>query len=95
MSTAFNGTVFSVAAHSSISLEVAFNGNTTSGGDNMGPLVVAPLPTRLNQSVNVSTSSIKFLRRDSNGLTSRCIYLYTVTNRNSFNVSFVTDFFFD
>lgn len=95
MSTAFNGTVFSVAAHSSISLEVAFNGNTTSGGDLVGPMAVAPQPTRLNQSVNVSTTSVKFLRRNSNGLTSQCIYLYTVTNRNAFHVSFVTEFFFD
>lgn len=95
MSTAFSSTQFSVAPHGKISLIAAFNGSTNSGGDNMGPVVAAPMPTKLNQAVNVTTTSIKFVKRDSNGLSSRTVYLFTVTNPNSFHVSFIVSYFFD
>ena len=95
MSKAFSSTQFSVGAHGKVSLVAAFNGNTSSGGDNMGPVVVLPMPTKLNQAVNVTTTSIKFVSRDSNGLTSRAVYLFTVANPNAFHVSFVLSYFFD
>lgn len=86
---------FTVAAHSTFSLRAAFNGNTTSGGDNMGPVVVGAWPTRLNQSVNVSTTAFLPISRDGNGLTSRVVYLFTVTNHNSFHVTFSIQYFCD
>jgi hypothetical protein len=95
VSTAFSSTQFSVAPHGKLQLIAAFNGSTSHGGDNMGPVVAAPMPTKLNQALNVTTTSIKFISRDSNGLTSRAIYLFTVTNPNAFHVSFVVSYFFD
>ena len=95
MSTAFSTTRFSVGPHGKLSLVTVFNGSTDNGDDNVGPIVAAPVPTKLNQAVNVSTTSIKFISRDSNGLGSRAVYLFTVTNPNAFHVSFNAFYFFD
>lgn len=91
-----NGTTqFSIAPGATLSLVSAINGTTSSGGDYVGPLVAVAFPTKLNQSLKISTTAVKALHRDGNGLTSRVVYLYTVTNNNSFSVKFVVDKFFD
>lgn len=95
MSVLFSPTQFTVAAHGSVSLQAAFNGSAQTGGDQVGPVVACPLPTKLNESVNVTTTSIKFLRRNSDGLTSKTIYLFRVSNPNGFHVTFTVQYLID
>ena len=91
----YDGNEFTVAAHSNVSLRAAFNGTPTRGGDNMGPVVVGAWPSGFNQSVDVSTTSFVAVSRDGNGFTSRTVYLFKVTNHNSFHVSFSLQYFCD
>ena len=95
MSVLFSPTQFTVAAHGRVSLVAAFNGSTQAGGDQVGPVVACPLPIGLNRSVNVTTTSVKFLGRNSDGLTSKTIYLFTVSNPNAFHVTFVVQYLID
>jgi hypothetical protein len=91
----YDGSEFTVAAHSTFSLRAAFNGTPTRGGDNMGPVVVGAWASRVNQSVHVSTASMMAVSRDGNSLTSRTVYLFTVTNHNPFHVNFSLQYFCD
>ena len=95
MSSVTGTTHFTVAAGATFSLTTAFNGTTTHGGDYVGPMVAVPVPNPLKVSLKVSTTTVKFLHENDDGLTSTCIYLYTVTNTNSFSVKFRVDKFFD
>jgi hypothetical protein len=93
--TIFDTKTFAIAPHSVLPFRLAFNGNATRGGDNMGPIVVAALASRLNQALDASNASLMFISRDGNGLTSQTVYLFKITNHNSFAVSFVLEFFLD
>jgi hypothetical protein len=84
----FDTTQFTLAAGATISLQMALNGNSQSGGDFFGPIVADPMPTKLGQSLRVSTVTTLRVSRDSGGLTSRTLYLFRVTNQNSFHVTF-------
>ena len=95
MSTVFSNTQISIGAGATVSLRLAFNGNTQQGGDYHGPVVGDALPTRIQQSLRVSTFSSMRIRVDPNGLTSRTVYLFRVTNPNTFHVVFNMEFFFD
>jgi hypothetical protein len=88
----FDTTQFTIAAGATISLSLAFNGNTQSGGDYFGPIVADALATRVQQSLRVSTVRSMRVSRDSGGLTSHTIYLFRVTNQNSFHVTFNMEF---
>jgi hypothetical protein len=89
----YDSSEFTVAAHSTFSLRAAFNGNPTSGGDNLGPVVVGAWPSRLNQSVDVSTTAFLPIRRNGDGLTTQTVYLFKVTNHNSFHVTLSVEYF--
>jgi len=73
----------------------AINGDTTNGGEYVGPLLPLAVPDGLNQTVDISTVSVEFLSRNPDGLTSPCIYHYSITNNNSLGVSVRLDKFFN
>ena len=92
MDNIFSTQPFTIAAGATVSLQVAFNGDPHLGGDYFGPIVADPLPTRVMQSLRVSNVTSMRISRDSNGLTSRTVYLFRVSNQNSFHVTFNMEF---
>jgi hypothetical protein len=95
MSLVFGSTHFFLQPGQSLDIISAINGNTTSGGDYVGPLLPLAVPDGLHQSVDISTTKVEFLSRNPNGLTSQCLYHYSIANNNSFGVSVRLDKFFN
>jgi hypothetical protein len=86
---------FTVGPGSSILITAWINGESESGGEFHGPAVAAALATQLHQRLATSTVDVEFTARNDDGLSSKCFYHYTVTNNNSFPVSFVRNLFMD
>ena len=95
MSLVYGSTHFFIPSGQNWSFTSAINGNTGTGGDYVGPLVALAVPDGLNQSVEITTTRVEFLSRNSDGLTSQCVYHYSVTNNNPFGVTIRLDKFFD
>ena len=95
MALVIGSTLFFLSSGQTFFITSAINGNTSTGGDYVGPLVAIAVPSALHQSVDISTVKVEFLSRDSNGLTSRCVYHYSITNNNGFGVTVRLDKFFD
>jgi hypothetical protein len=95
MSFIYGGTHFFLDSGNTINIVSAINGDTTNGGDYVGPLVALAVPDDLHQSVDISTVKIEFVSRNSDGLSSQCLYEYSVSNNNPFGVSFRLDKMFD
>jgi len=95
MSFIYDSTHFFLGSGQTPNIVSAINGNTTNGGDYMGPLVALAVPDDLNQSLDISTVKIEFLSRNPDGFTSQCLYEYSDSNNNPFGVSFRLDKMFD
>jgi len=95
MSLVYGSTHFFIPSGQTWGFTSAINGDTTNGGDYVGPLVALGVPDDLHQSVDVTTTKVEFLSRNSDGLTSQCVYHYSVTNNNSFGVTLRLDKFYD
>jgi hypothetical protein len=87
MSLVYGSTHFFIPSGQTWGFTSAINGDTTNGGDYVGPLVALGVP--------VTTTRVEFLSRNSDGLTSQCVYHYSVTNNNSFGVTLRLDKFYD
>jgi hypothetical protein len=97
MSTTYGTEVFSLPPHGSVDLTTVFNSNSLKkGGDFLGPMVVAGVPTRHSHHrvITPSTVSLEFTERDGE-LSSFCIYHYTIKNDSAHAVSFVIHYFYD
>lgn len=95
MSLAYGSTMFFIPAGQTFGFTSAINGNTSSGGDYVGPLVVVGVPSALHQAVSITTTNVRFLSHNNDGLTSQAVYDYAVTNPNAFGVTVRLDKFYD
>lgn len=95
MSIVYGTTKFFIPAGQTWGFSSAINGNPTNGGDYVGPLVAVGIPDDLQQEVAITPTNARFISRDNNGLTSRTVYDYSVTNNNSFGVTIRFDKFFN
>lgn len=95
MSMVYGNTKFFIPAGQTWSFTSAINGDTTNGGDYVGPLVAVGVPDDLQQAVTITTTNFRAISRDPNGLTSRTVYDYSVTNNNPFAVTIRLDKFFN
>ena len=95
MSLTYGTHIFSLPPHGSINLTTVFNSsNLNTGGDYMGPLVVAGVPLSLHRVLTPSTVGLEFTGRESE-LTSFCIYHYSIKNDSADTVSFTIHYFYD
>jgi hypothetical protein len=95
MSLAYGNTQFWIPAGQTWDFTSAINGDPTNGGDYVGLLVVVGVPDDLQQGVSITPTNVRFISRDDNGLTSRTVYDYSVTNNNPFPVMIRLDKFFN
>jgi hypothetical protein len=95
MAVVTGNTLFFIPAGQTWGFTSAINGDTTSGGDYVGPLVAVGIPSHLRQEVTITPTNARILSRDENGLTSRTVYDYSVSNNNAFGVTIRLDKFFD
>jgi hypothetical protein len=97
MSLTFGTHVFSLPPGGSINLTTVFNSNNLKkGGDYLGPIVVAgvPTPQSHHRVLTPSTVSLEFTQRE-DSLSSFCIYHYSIKNASAHSVSFVIHYFHD
>lgn len=95
MSVVYGSTMFFIPAGQTWRFTSAINGDTTNGGDYVGPLVAVGVPSDLQQAVSITPTNARFISRDSDGLSSQTVYDYSVTNQNSFGVVIRLDKFFN
>jgi len=95
MAFVIGSTKFFLPSGSTFFITSAINGNPNTGGDYVGPLLPLAVPDGLHHSVDISTVKIEFLSTDPGGLTSRCVYHYSITNNNAFGVTVRLDKFFN
>lgn len=95
MSLVTGSVKFFIAAGQTFSFTSAINGDTVSGGDYVGPLVAVGVTDGLEQEVIITTTNVRFISRNSDGLTSQAVYDYSVTNPNGFGVVIRLDKFFN
>ena len=95
MALVFGSTKFFVPSGQTFFITSAIHGNTNTGGDYVGPMLPLAVPDGLHQTVDISTVNVEFLSVDPGGLTSRCVYHYSITNNNPFGVTVRLDKFFD
>jgi hypothetical protein len=87
MGVVYGSGKFFIDAGQTAGFTTAFNGDPTNGGDYMGPVVVCGVCDDLQQEVSVSPTNLRSISVDPNGLTSRVVYDYAVTNNNSAGVN--------
>jgi hypothetical protein len=95
MSLVYGNTKFFIPSGQTWNFTSAINGDTTNGGDYVGPLVAAGIPDSLQQEVAITPTNPRFISRNPDGLTSQTVYDYSVTNNNAFPVTIRLDKFFD
>lgn len=95
MSLVYGNTQFFIPAGQTWGFVSAINGDTTNGGDYVGPLVAAGIPAGLQQAVTITPTNPRFISRNPDGLTSQTVYDYSVTNNNAFPVTIRLDKFFN
>jgi hypothetical protein len=95
MSLVYGSTKFFIPAGQTWGFTSAFNGDTTNGGDYVGPMVAVGVTDDLQQEVTITPTNVRFISRNSDGLTSQAVYDYSVTNQNTFGVVIRLDKFFD
>lgn len=95
MSIIIGNTKFFIPAGETWDFTSAVNGDLTNGGDYVGPLVAAGIPDGLQQKVTITPTNPRIISRNPDGLTSKMVYDYSVTNNNTFPVTIRVDKFFN
>ncbi|WP_028775850.1 hypothetical protein [Shimazuella kribbensis] len=91
MAISYGSEVFTLAPGTSVGINTAFGGNTSTGGNYLGPIVVAAAPIPNQRALQSSTVATRFT--STGDLTSKCVYDYAIQNNNSDSVSFKLHFF--
>lgn len=88
MSIVYGSTQFYIQAGQTIGFVSAINGDTTNGGDYVGPLVAAAVPiSPPQQAATITPTNPRF--------PDRTVYEYSVTSNNVFPMLIRLDKFFD
>jgi hypothetical protein len=95
MAVVYGNTKFFIRAGEAWNFTSAINGDPTNGGDYVGPLVAVGVPDGLQQAVTITPTNFRAVSRDNNGLSSRTVYDYSLTNNNSFPVTIRLDKFYN
>ena len=91
----YGSTKFFIPAGQTWNFTSAINGDPSNGGDYVGPLVAVGVADGLQQEVAITPTNVRFISRNSDGLTSQAVYDYSVTNGNTFGVLIRLDKFFN
>ena len=88
MSLVYGSTQFFIQAGQTLDFVTAINGDTTNGGDYVGPLVVAAVPVSPpQQAATITPTNPRF--------PDQAVYEYSVTSNNVFAMLVRLDKFFD
>jgi hypothetical protein len=96
MSISYGQDVFTLLPGQSINLDTIFNSSDfNAGGDYVGPLVVAGIALNLHETMTPSTVGVEFTKRNDDGLSSNCIYHYSIRNDSGDNAALKIHFFYN
>jgi hypothetical protein len=88
VSIIFGSTQFFIAAGQTLNIVSAINGDTTNGGDYVGPLVAAAVPiSPPQQAATITPTNPRF--------PDQAVYEYSVTSNNVFAMLIRLDKFYD